>query len=219
MPESSAGWEFLDKLLAACPLTPYVGEAKTCRWCAVPLTGRKVSWCGQHHVRAYHENHDFTTARLVTLCRDRWLCVRCGAAMFGEPCDDKLVGQYQSLYWTREHKVERTALLQLEVNHRIPVRGPRNVSCAHHLGNLESLCRACHRVETRLQILSTRSCENPHRTIACWEGLHDQCWSTWAPGTVGPEPAWGWTVAGCTCPCHGFTLPERTLFDTAVLRG
>jgi HNH endonuclease len=214
------GGLFLDRLLAACPLTPYVGEAKTCRWCAVSLTGRKVSWCGKDHVQAYRENHDFSTGRFAVLARDRWTCVRCGAMAFDEPCDRVLYPQYGGHFWDREGDRMLRAVVQLEVNHRIPVRGgKRSVSCANHLGNLESLCRSCHNVETRLQILSTRSCENPHRTIACWEGLHEQCWSTWTPGTVGPELGWGWTVAGCTCPCHGFALPERTLFDLGAVHG
>jgi 5-methylcytosine-specific restriction endonuclease McrA len=38
---------------------------------------------------------------------------------------------------------------RLEVNHRIPARGAhRSLSCLHHLENLETLCVACHRVET-----------------------------------------------------------------------
>jgi hypothetical protein len=38
---------------------------------------------------------------------------------------------------------------RLEVNHRVPALGAhRSLSCLHHLGNLETLCVACHKVTT-----------------------------------------------------------------------
>ena len=42
---------------------------------------------------------------------------------------------------------KRTA--RLEVNHKIPCAGKHGeLSCAHHLDNLESLCPACHKQHT-----------------------------------------------------------------------
>ncbi len=38
---------------------------------------------------------------------------------------------------------------RVEVNHRVPCRGKHGaLGCEHHLDNLETLCAACHRVET-----------------------------------------------------------------------
>jgi hypothetical protein len=46
--------------------------------------------------------------------------------------------------WRRERPTQR-----LEVNHLEPARGAhRSLSCLHHLENLETLCVACHAVET-----------------------------------------------------------------------
>jgi 5-methylcytosine-specific restriction endonuclease McrA len=201
----------------ACQLSRYTGAAYTCHWCGKLLQGRRQNWCSDAHVFEYLDNHDFSRGRMLCLERDRWCCARCGAAMFGEPLDRPMRGQWGGQWVDMDERDFRAVpVLALEVNHRVPVRGrDRSMSCAHHLDNLEALCRPCHNTETRLQILSVRSvAANPYRTIACWEGAHDRCWSTWAPGTVGPPAAAGgaWVVAGCTCECHGFTEPGLVLF-------
>ena len=49
--------------------------------------------------------------------------------------------------WRRERKT-----LRLEVNHIVPCIGQHGqLSCAHHLANLETLCTACHRAHTSAQ--------------------------------------------------------------------
>jgi hypothetical protein len=49
--------------------------------------------------------------------------------------------------WRRERKT-----LRLEVNHIAPCIGAHGqLSCAHHLANLETLCIACHRATTATQ--------------------------------------------------------------------
>jgi hypothetical protein len=208
----------------ACVLSGYAGAAYTCQWCGKILRGRQLSWCSKACFETYWTNHEFSSGRLACLERDRWCCVRCGAAMFGEPLERRMrdtwggVSTGTAEWWDIEDRSFRAEpVLVLEVNHRVPVRGrDRSMSCAHHVDNLETLCRPCHNVETRLQILSVRSvAANPYRTIACWEGTHGHCWSTWAPGTVGPSWAGGggWVVAGCTCSCHGFTDDGLVLFE------
>lgn len=85
----------------------------------------------------------------------------------------------------------------------MPVRGARGAGCQNHLDNLETLCHAHHVIETRLQIVSERQKRDASgghlRTIACWEGLHDRCWSKGEFGTLAPL---GWPMFLCMCGCH-----------------
>jgi len=90
-----------------------------CSWCGGPVPkGRRV-WCRGRCSTAFWNNHWWPRSRRAAKRRDKYECVRCGQ---GRP---------------------------IEVNHITPCLGAHGVvSCAHHLDNLETLCRPCHRVHT-----------------------------------------------------------------------
>jgi hypothetical protein len=55
--------------------------------------------------------------------------------------------------WRAAKKTER-----LEVNHVVPCGGRhRSLDCSHHLGNLETLCVACHREHTSAIVVPRRT--------------------------------------------------------------
>ncbi len=99
---------------------------------------------------------------------------------------------------------------ELEVDHIRPLRGSvRHDTCENHQDNLRTLCRPCHSQVTRLQIVSARG-DRPGqrggtRTIACWEALHDECWSNDHP------------TVGCGCFCHHGGPPDQLI--PQVLQG
>ena len=76
-------------------------------------------WCRDRCATAFWKNHWWSRARRAAKRRDKYACVRCGG---GRP---------------------------LEVNHIAPCLGAHGeISCAHHLVNLETLCAPCHRSHT-----------------------------------------------------------------------
>lgn len=90
-----------------------------CSWCAKPLPKGRRMWCGGRCSTAFWKNHWWSRARRAAKRRDKYQCVRCGG---GRP---------------------------LEVNHKEPCLGTHgDISCAHHLANLETLCVPCHRSHT-----------------------------------------------------------------------
>ncbi len=134
-------------VLAACALArPIEGG---CAWCGgTPLPPRRRIWCSDRCGDAFWTNHWWTLARRAAKRRDRYRCKRCGAAAPKRPNPRTVSSphEYRSAMrsWRAAKKRNR-----MEVNHREPCRGAhRTLSCAHHLGNLETLCLACHREET-----------------------------------------------------------------------
>lgn len=155
-------------ILAGCSLAAWDGTPGRCNWCGGDLPPRRSAWCSDRCRDEADENHWWSLASVRRRERDG-ACVRCG--------DDRS---------------------PLEVNHRRPLRGVRDwYSCDHHQGGLETLCRACHAEETRLQIVSRRGNGAGGRTIACWEAAHGRCWAT----TDRPDRY------ACLCPCHPWTAP------------
>lgn len=206
-----------------CTLSRYQGAERTCNWCGEPLkTTRQQRWCQQSCVDAWSANHWAGYSRDAAILRDGHRCLRCGRGPGDLKLLELLTGKFGRLLppigvdafgitarglddpedWERAIAWRRALTPpKLEVNHVIPVRGQRarHGSCLNHLDNLETLCHDCHVPETRLQIVSSRSVAPGTATIACWEGLHDRCWSKAPPGTLltphGP-------VASCACSCH-----------------
>ena len=110
-----------------CPLVSPDAAPGRCRWCGGALTGRQTSWCGPACTRAFGANHWWTDARAAALKRDHQRCVRCGSP------------------------------IAPEVNHIEPRNGAGyGPGCHHHQANLETLCHACHVLETTRQIRERR---------------------------------------------------------------
>jgi hypothetical protein len=116
-------------LLAACALArPRPGG---CKWCGDGLPKGRRTWCADRCATAFWNNHWWSQARRAAKRRDKYRCVRCG------------------------HKPDRTLSRakrrkdRLEINHRVPCLGAHGeLSCAHHVANLETLCVPCHKTHT-----------------------------------------------------------------------
>lgn len=145
-------WATLDEQYATCPLLDYAGVPGTCRACGAPLPRTKAGkvsavrrWCGPDCTARGVAQHVWPLARAAALKRDGWRCVCCGA-LGPHPVPDGV---------TRSGRT-RWAMgggdAPVEVNHRDPRRGEGyRTGCAHHLANLETLCRACHTLVTVAQ--------------------------------------------------------------------
>lgn len=87
-----------------------------CNFCGKKLTGRQERWCSSKCNTEYYEQHYWTSRRKAALKRDKHKCVKCGQPE-----------------------------VKLEVNHINPLIGSGyNLSCKHHLENLETVCHPCH---------------------------------------------------------------------------
>ena len=124
-------------LLEACALArPAEGG---CRWCGSPLPKGRRAWCAERCSRDFWTNHWWTLARRAAKRRDRYTCARCGHRPPPRPARGAALRA-----WKRRRVDER-----LEVNHLVPCLGAHGeLSCSHHLGNLETLCAPCHRALT-----------------------------------------------------------------------
>lgn len=112
---------------AACSVVPFAGVAGRCDLCGRELKGKQRVWCGKRCANAYRAQHHWTLARAAAKRRDGYRCRHCGTG--------------------RENPTAN-----LEVNHVVPRLGQGyGWGCWHHLDNLESLCRACHRKVTNAQ--------------------------------------------------------------------
>ncbi|MBV9438464.1 MAG: hypothetical protein JOZ24_00580 [Candidatus Eremiobacteraeota bacterium] len=136
-----------DALLADCSLAPPLAIGR-CAWCAAALPARRRIWCSDRCGESFWANHWWSAARRAVKRRDRYRCTRCGMRAPKRPT--RAVGGADAAYRAamRTWRAERRAL-RLEVNHREPCAGKhRQLSCAHHLANLETLCSPCHRTHT-----------------------------------------------------------------------
>ncbi|MGB8264946.1 MAG: hypothetical protein WCE44_01355 [Candidatus Velthaea sp.] len=133
-------------LLASCALArPAPGG---CGWCGAGLPPRRRTWCSDACADAFWTNHWWSLARSAAKRRDRYRCRRCGERAPVRPSRVRFPterGYREALRsWRAARKTGR-----VEVNHRVPCRGRhRTLGCDHHLENLETLCLACHRLET-----------------------------------------------------------------------
>lgn len=126
-----------EREFATCSMRhPKSFDPLNCSWCGSKLpvtkkTGRPAKnrrWCSKSCSNEMLRNHFWTWARKEAVRRDKGTCVRCGA-----------VG----------HEA------RIEVNHIVPRVGKGyNMSCGHHLENLECLCSgkgSCHVEITKAQ--------------------------------------------------------------------
>lgn len=136
-----------DALLAVCSLAPPLAEG-SCAWCAAPLPPRRRTWCSDRCGDAFWENHWWSVARRAVKRRDRYRCTRCGARGPKRPVKAAYATHAAYLAAMRAWRAQkRTA--RLEVNHIEPAAGRhRELSCVHHLSNLETLCLPCHKAYT-----------------------------------------------------------------------
>ena len=136
-----------DLLLAVCSLAPPAADG-ACAWCAEPLPPRRRMWCSDRCGDAFWANHWWSVARSAAKRRDRYRCRRCGTRAPKRP--SRAAFRTESAYKTamRAYRAARRTE-RLEVNHIDPALGRHaQLSCVHHLDNLETLCPACHKVHT-----------------------------------------------------------------------
>lgn len=142
-----------DPAARACELNVYTGEPGTCRWCAGALPRTKDGrvharwrWCSDACARRWTREHHFSVARSAAIDRDGGACVWCGATERDRPDAEP-----------RDHGTGYSIALPdgrswLEVDHVDPAQGRHGTrDCVHHVDNLRTLCRPCHRQRTREQ--------------------------------------------------------------------
>lgn len=137
-------------LLAVCSLAPPLATG-ACAWCAAVLPPRRRTWCSDACGDAFWKNHWWSVARAAARRRDKYRCRRCGTRAPVRPTRARFPREtaYKKAMavWRAERRVAR-----LEVNHLEPALGRHNqLSCAHHLENLETLCPGCHKAFTAQQ--------------------------------------------------------------------
>lgn len=147
-----------------CGVVPFLGQPGVCRRCGTELTGRRTAWCSDDCEVEWQRNHYWQMARPAAVKRDGGKCVRCGGngaqrrhmkrIFVGHTWAMKQIG-LEFIGPGRDYYQELqiiTYVPWLEVNHIEPRAGRGyNSGCHHHLTNLETLCHACHVVETKRQ--------------------------------------------------------------------
>ncbi|MHB8146621.1 MAG: hypothetical protein ACYDGM_05075 [Vulcanimicrobiaceae bacterium] len=133
-------------LLAACSLAARV--AGGCAWCGTPLPARRRTWCSDRCGDAFWKNHWWSLARRAAKRRDKYRCTKCGHALPKRPARTafRTEAAYKNAMsaWRAARKTGR-----LEVNHIVAAHGRHaQISCVHHVENLETLCIACHAIHT-----------------------------------------------------------------------
>jgi 5-methylcytosine-specific restriction endonuclease McrA len=136
-----------DALLAVCSLAPTVASGG-CAWCGAALPARRRSWCSDRCGELFWSNHWWSVARRTVKRRDRYRCRSCGANGPKRPVRTKHATHRAYLAAMRAWRKAKL-VARLEVNHIVPCAGRHTeLSCAHHLDNLETLCMPCHKVHT-----------------------------------------------------------------------
>jgi len=165
----------------SCPLRPVLQSviARCClAACNGVLPRRRTRWCSDAcaTIANYDPNHDWAAARRSALERDGHHCIRCGAdgsvpaailaalglcpefprdlgrglGAFARSAEGNALRQRIAQWNGARFSLERRH--QLEVNHIVPADGSHaDISCAHHLDNLETLCHRCHAETTAAQ--------------------------------------------------------------------
>jgi hypothetical protein len=136
-----------DALLAVCSLAP-PPRPGACAWCDAALPPRRRTWCSDKCNDAFWANHWWSVARTTAKRRDRYRCRRCGVRGPKRPthaAHRTLAAYRKAMRAYREQK----KVARLEVNHVDPALGRHGqLSCVHHLENLETLCLTCHKEHT-----------------------------------------------------------------------
>lgn len=147
MPASAPPARKRDALLAVCSLAPQRGPGR-CGWCAAELPERRRSWCSDRCGELFWTNHWWSLARGAAKRRDKYRCTRCGARGPKRPAKQQHGTHAAYLAAMRAWRAEKRTR-RLEVNHMTPCAGKHGeLSCAHHLLNLETLCLTCHKTHT-----------------------------------------------------------------------
>jgi len=144
-----------DALLAVCSLAPPLADG-ACAWCAAELPPRRRSWCSDRCGELFWMNHWWSVARTAAKRRDRYRCKRCGVRGPKRPSASAHRTRKAYLAALRAYREEKK-VARLEVNHIDPAAGKhRQLSCVHHLDNLETLCLSCHKHHTAALRLAVR---------------------------------------------------------------
>ncbi len=144
-----------DALLAVCSLAPPLADG-ACAWCAAELPPRRRSWCSDRCGELFWMNHWWSVARTAAKRRDRYRCKRCGVRGPKRPSASAHRTRKAYLAALRAYREEKK-VARLEVNHIDPAAGKhRQLSCVHHLDNLETLCLSCHKHHTAALRIAVR---------------------------------------------------------------
>ena len=136
-----------DALLAVCSLAP-PAAAGGCAWCGAVRPPSRRTWCSDRCGDAFWANHWWSVARTAAKRRDRYRCRRCGARNPKRPAESAHTTRAAYLLAMRVWRAAKKSA-RLEVNHIDPCLGRHGqLSCAHHLTNLETLCADCHKQYT-----------------------------------------------------------------------
>jgi 5-methylcytosine-specific restriction endonuclease McrA len=153
-----------DALLAECSLAA-PAPSGACGWCAAPLPLRRRAWCSDRCGELFWANHWWSVARSSVKRRDRYRCRRCGAAGPKRPSRAKHATHRAYLAAMRAWRAAKK-IARLEVNHIVPCAGQHTqLSCAHHLDNLETLCLPCHKAQTAASRCQARAVQTESETV------------------------------------------------------
>ena len=140
--------------LSAARLRRLLGRRKgQCTWCGRAVPRGRRTWCGPACVEAFRLRYDPGYCRRAVERRDRGICSSCGrdtrqiaAALAAMERDLRMPGlrSWQSVPWRSLVEVLRD-YAAWEADRIVPVVAG---GAALGLGNLRTLCRACHKRET-----------------------------------------------------------------------
>lgn len=141
------------------PPTPFSNPG-ACRWCNTPVSGRRRTWCGDDCVRAYMDQFP-GSMRAAVEKRDNEVCAQCGRDC--RVLMERIRKRTDPFYGSSDRGAKVRALKWHRLLGRLGVsRGfrVRHLWEADHirplvegggneLANMRTLCRPCHKAETR----------------------------------------------------------------------
>jgi 5-methylcytosine-specific restriction endonuclease McrA len=145
------------------------GKERICRWCGKDVPKGKRTWCSDECVHEFMIRKDPSYIRIKVFERDKGVCAICGLdtekfkkdfmqffhsipyKTGGQPLYDSCGNEFYSLGGGLKYKIAATLQGPLsqtfwEADHIVPVvEGGLEIG----MDNLRTLCRFCHKVETK----------------------------------------------------------------------